>query len=124
MALSRDEVVTLLQKVVCHAPRKFGPGDVLAWQEALDIRGVTLDDALWAVGQWGAWRKPDDFVSAATLADIVAERRRERALTCPGDAQLMADIDPDHPDYHQIRARRRRAWIEQPATQPALTKGA
>lgn len=125
MPLTHDDVVTILQKVVCHAPRRFGDGDVLAWQEALNIRGVELADALWAVGQWGAHRAPDDFVTAATIADIVQNHRRQRAVACPSDEHLMHDIDPDHPHWHQIRAGRRRNWIEQPATtQQALTKGA
>jgi hypothetical protein len=124
VSLSQADVVDVLSKAAAFDNRKPSRAAVMAWQEALALAGVTSRaDALAAVSRHYA--SSSDYLGPAHLARQVEEIRRERRAQMPAPAELMADVDPNDPDWGQILTTRKQQYLAGAGSAPAsITRGA
>ena len=116
--MTQDDVIDVLTKCAAYDQRTVGKYDVLAWFEVLD--DLARADALTAVADW--YREHHERIMPSNVRAGVEAIQARRLATLPADDILMADVDPNAPDWTAIKAARVHAWAgrEQP---PAIDGG-
>lgn len=124
VSLTQADVVDVLTKAAAFDNRKPSRAAVMAWAEALALAGVdSRPDALLAVARHYA--TSNDYLRPFHVVEQITAIRAERRAAMPAPAELMADVDPDHPEWGRLLEDRKRQYLTGAGDAPAaITKGA